>query len=365
MKKVFVFIISVLLLSVAVVFFVSCSKIPIFASIELEVKLKKPSLPATVRGVCKIGSKLYAANGSVYTKSPGNTGKWSKISSPVDAVCFSIATDGSSLYATFVDHYSDKGKGVYKYNGSSWSYVSGSDGIQAVIGSGTKVYGIKTSISYDSLKTIESGKMYAISGSTATFFKDMDTFQKEVQGTSRKNTYVHHIKASGNGYYATEKGLFDSSGNKISGAPSGIKVIDSTGTYFLTSDKVYKLNNWSSGVSHSVSNPSGAVVLTFSGKTRLLISSESSGYAEVLIDTGNFANSTSISIGSANSTTPSGQASQYKSSVGSHSCNCIFADTTGGGSGYFVYLGINDSNYGKYTGLWGFYNPGQLEWNRE
>ena len=87
------------------------------------------------------------------------------------------------------------------------------------------------------------------------------------------------------------------------------------------------------------------------------------GYGEIKLTGANLTGSYVIQAGSAASSVPSTNIHQYNNSVGKYVINPINAFDRGTG-GYIIYVGINDPN-AKYTGLWGFYYPDRIEWNRE
>lgn len=327
----------------------SCSGSYIFAAIENEVKLKDASAKGTIRDVIKIGTTLYASNGTVLEKAEFSEGGWSTLSSPASGLCTGIAGDGTNLYASFIDKYNNDGKGIWKYDSGSWTKVPGSDGLQYVIGSGT-VLGLSNIIASSDGLTINS-QSYTI------YLLKSGSFEKlsEVSGKQ-----VAHITAAGGTYYATSEKLFNN-GVEVSGAPAGIRAIDPLGIYCATDTQLYKIGDWSASCEHGITAPTDLAVITLKGETHVLISSAKGGYGEVIVDTSNITQSHTVAAGSSDSTTPPKLLDQYNASIGHYPVGCIYADSDG--TNYYVYLGINDGNYAKYSGLWGLYNG--KEWNRE
>lgn len=335
------------------ILFLSCKGEPIFAAIEQEVKLKDASVKGTVRNIVKIGDTLYTSDGRILKKSTFNTGEWSVFYSP-SANCTSLATDGTNLFASFVDYYMND-FWVKVYNGSSWETVPNSKGIQVVMGNGSV---IGYSISYENEIIHDKAVLYSITASGVSKLKDLEVSE----GKARVP------RCAGNNFYATSSGVFNSSnGAEITSEIAPYVIVED---YFITGSSVYKKGDYEKSISHGLSGPNDACIITLDGVKRLLISGTHT-YTEIALDETDITKSVVIPVGKSvtfngstlNSTTPPGYKEQYESISLGRACNKIFAFANG--SGYFVYLGINDPNFGKYTGLWGFYNPGQMEWNRE
>ena len=164
----------------------SCTNAPIFAAIEQEVKLKPASVSGVIRSTpVAIGSTLYVANGRLFQKTKGNTGKWEEVNIP--GYCTSIATDGMHLYGTF------NGSG-YQYNGSGWTPITGADIIYV---SGTAmVFAIDA-----------AHKLYTVSGTTATFKAQLAS--DEI------------LRGAVGGYCITNKQMYAEGVPVPPGAPSG------------------------------------------------------------------------------------------------------------------------------------------------
>lgn len=307
--------------------FFSCRGSYIFAAIENEIKLKVPTAPGTIRDVIQIGEKLYAANGRVLTKSAFSTGSWSNIGNP-EGMCSGIATDGTTLFASFIDIYTDNSKGIYYYDGS-WKPVPGTNNCWVVRGSGTVFAATKN-----------TGPIYTVTKTRITAI-----------GSGI-------LKACGGNYYSNGTAVYNSDGTPYANL-SGVIAIDNTGTYFLTANSVCRASDTSKAYSHGISDPSDMTLIQIDGKDVLLVSSGDGGYSAITI-----ANSSDITKSSTVRAGFTDNVKQYESSVGKYSINRIFAGTKNATT-YYIYLGVNDSNYAKYSGLWGYYSYEKKEWNRE
>ena len=327
----------------------ACKNPPIFAAIEQEVKLNPATVKGRVRGIVKIGDTLYASNGKIWYKEKGKTGKWSEMKGCPSGLCTGLAVDGPDLYAafeqsdTFAIHYYDTAT-------SSWGEVTGLTA-QAVFGSRL-------------VFAIESGK----SGNATTYtIRTIEHGTLSAPWTSP--TDKAPVGAAGL-YCLLEDGLYKKDRTKIPGSPSsGLKGICEGPTddsvFVVDNTKLYcydgNTSTWTNIV-HGVSSPQSITYLE--NKHLVLISSGIKGYGEIKL-AGNaptLAGAQSIKAGSADSSVPPGNILQYNNSVGKYVINPIYAFDSS--TGYVIYAGINDPNT-RYTGLWGFYNPGQIEWNRE
>jgi uncharacterized lipoprotein TP_0136 len=327
----------------------ACKNPPIFAAIEQEVKLNPASVKGRVRGIVKIGDTLYASNGKIWYKEKGKTGKWSEMKDCPSGLCTGLAVDDPDLYAafeqsdTFAIHWYDPGT-------KSWTKVPGLTA-QAVFGSRL-------------VFAIESGK----SGNATTYtIRTIEHGMLSAPWTSP--TDKAPVGAAGL-YCLLEDGLYKKDRTKIPGSPSsGLKGICEGPTddsvFVVDNTKLYcydgNTSTWTNIV-HGVSSPQSITYLE--NKHLVLISSGIKGYGEIKL-AGNaptLAGAQSIKAGSADSSVPPGNILQYNNSVGKYVINPIYAFDSS--TGYVIYAGINDPNT-RYTGLWGFYNPGQIEWNRE
>ena len=327
----------------------ACKNPPIFAAIEQEVKLKSASVKGFVYGIVKIGDTLYASNGKIWYKEKGKTGKWSEMKDCPSGLCTGLAVDGPDLYAafeqsdTFAIHWYDPGT-------KSWTKVPGLTA-QAVFGS-RLVFAIKSGKSGNAttytIRTIEHGTL------SAPWTSPTDKAPVGAAGL----------------YCLLEDGLYKKDRTKIPGSPSsGLKGICEGPTddsvFVVDNTKLYcydgNTSTWTNIV-HGVSSPQSITYLE--NKHLVLISSGIKGYGEIKLagDAPTLVGAQSIKAGSADSSVPPGNILQYNNSVGKYVINPIYAFDSS--TGYVIYAGINDPNT-RYTGLWGFYNPGQIEWNRE
>lgn len=326
MKKTIAAAAAVLLIIIA-----SCKNPPIFAAIEQEVKLKPASVKGFVSGVVKIGGTLYTSNGKIFQKSFGTTGKWSELSGP-GGRSLSIASDGTKLYAVFENNGSYK---AYVRSGG-WNPIDAP--IRSVAGT-EKVFGS------------DGSNIYSITDTNAVPLTG-------VTGT---------LKGAAGNYFLLETGLYAAGGIAIAGSPSGglkgiCKGPNSSVLIFDNSTvHCYNGTGWTS-IAHGVSSP---LSITYLPVKQLVLVSGRAGFGEIKLATPSSVNlngARRVSAGSADSAVPPGNYYQYKNSVGKWYLNPIAAFDNG--SDYIIYTGVLDNNT-KYSGLWGFYYPVQIEWNRE
>ena len=320
----------------------ACRNPPIFAAIEQEVKLNPASVRGFVRGVVEINGTLYASNGKIWYKAKGETGKWSELSGCPSGRCTGLATDGANLYAVFSK---DEAFTVHKYitATSPWGEVTGVTA-EAVFGTDSVFAVKKESDTAYTIRVIAGGS--STSWSTGKF----------PVGAART-------------YCLLEDGLYDNTGSKVPNSPSselkGICKGPSNSVFVVDNTKLYcydgNTSTWTN-IAHGVSNPQSITYLK--NKHLVLISSGIKGYGEIKLagSAPTLTGAQPIKAGSADSSVPPGNILQYNNSVGKYVINPIYAFDSS--TGYVIYAGINDPNT-RYTGLWGFYNPGQIEWNRE
>ena len=319
----------------------ACKNPPIFAAIEQEVKLTPASVRGFVRGVVEINGTLYASNGKIWYKAKGETGKWSGLSDCPSGFCTGLATDGINLYAAFSK---DEAFTVHKYDTatSSWGELTGLTA-QAVFGTDSVFAVKKESDTAYTIRVIAGGS--STSWSTGKF----------PVGAART-------------YCLLEDGLYDNTGSKVPNSPSlelkGICKGPSNSVFVVDNTKLYCYDGsaWTNR-EHGVSTPQS---ITYLPSKQLVLIGGKNGYGEMKLasaaDT-NLENAHIVSAGSTESSVPQGNIHQYNNSVGKYAINPISAFDYGT-NGYIVYAGILDPNT-KYTGLWGFYSPDRIEWNRE
>ena len=327
----------------------ACKNPPIFAAIEQEVKLNPASVKGFVRGVVKVNDKLYTSNGKIWYKAKGETGKWSELSG-CPGRCTGLAVSGPNLYAAFEQNDTFT---IYWYDtatpSSSWTEVPGL--------TAKAVFGTRVVFAVNLLK---NGNTMAYTISSA--------IESGTPNTWASPTDKAPVGAAGL-YCLLEDGLYKNDSTKITGSPSsGLKGICDGPTlnsvFVVDNTKLYcydgSASTWTNIV-HGVSSPQS---ITYLPSKQLVLISGIKGYGEIKL-TGNVPTLTgahTVSAGSADSSVPPGNILQYNNSVGKYVINPIYAFENG--TGYVIYAGINDPNT-RYTGLWGFYNPGQIEWNRE
>ena len=326
----------------------ACKNPPIFAAIEQEVKLNPASVRGFVRGVVEINGTLYASNGKIWYKAKGETGKWSELSGCPSGRCTGLATDGANLYAAFSK---DEAFTVHKYTTatSSWGELTGVTA-EAVFGT-------------DSVFAVKSAK----NGNTTTYTIS-SAIESGTPNTWASSTDKAPVGAAGL-YCLLEDGLYNNIGTKLIGTDSpssGLKGIcegPSNSVFVVDNTKLYCYNGsaWTNR-EHGVSTPQS---ITYLPSKQLVLIGGKNGYGEIKL-AGNVPTLTgahTVSAGSTESSVPQGNIHQYNNSVGKYAINPISAFDYGT-NGYIVYAGILDPNT-KYTGLWGFYYPNRIEWNRE
>ena len=142
------------------------SDIGIFYGLKNEEKIKDGSLPnnVTVGSMTRIGTSLYIASGSIYTKPSAITNidvDWSPISPPSGFdLSLSLASDGTDLYAIYYTRNSVN-KGFFRLDGTGWEKIDTNiqGTIEDVKSAGTKIF-VSTRINSN------SGKLYYYDGTT-------------------------------------------------------------------------------------------------------------------------------------------------------------------------------------------------------
>lgn len=320
----------------------ACKNPPIFAAIEEEVKLNPASVKGFVRGVVRIKDTLYTSNGKIYYKEPvGNRKKWSEMNGYPSGLCTGIAEDGTNLYASFVknDVFT-----IHKYDTetSKWEAITGLTA-QSVVGTDIVFAITPVNTTTYTISSIEHGAISSTSWSTEKF----------------------PVGAAA-AYCLLEDGLYDKNGVKIAGSPSsGLKGIckgPANSVFVFDNSTLYCYDGsaWTS-ITHGVSSPQS---ITYLPNRQLVLIGGIKGYGEVKLESSNtnLTSAQSIQAGSESSSVPSENIHQYNNSVGKYAISFINAFDYG--AGYIIYTGVNDPN-AKYTGLWGFYYPDRIEWNRE
>ena len=316
----------------------SCTNAPIFAAIEQEVKLKPASVSGVIRSApVAIGSTLYVANGRLFQKTMGNTGKWEEVNIP--GYCTSIATDGTTLYGTF------NGSG-YQYNSSGWMPITGAN-ITYVSGASYIGGGAATVFAIDA-----AHKLYTVSGTTATFKAQLAS--DEI------------LCGAVGGYCITNKQMYAEGVLVSAGAPSGGSSICAghvaNSIFVASGNTLYCYNGGWTSCTYSGST---ALSITYLKAKNLVLIATGTGYREIKLNDAapdNLSLAFEIQPGSAQSSIPASIIHQYYNSIGKWRVDPIYAVSSG--TGYSIYAGALDEST-RNTGLWGFYNPGQLEWNRE
>lgn len=321
--------------------FLSCKNDPIFAAIEDEVKLKKQSVQGLISGIVLVGNNVYSANPKyVFTKKIGVRGEWEKIET-VGGMCTSLATDGTELYAAFIE------KGVYVYRGGGWQQVANSTSISK-IASGTSIIG-----------TNGDNFVFILNGSSFEQLKDSSNNHIKLNNTLQGGAGKYFGDAST--IYSYNAGIASKvQKNELTSIKDLCMGEDENKVFVLTNSHIYHYDGSSlTGIKHQVLSPWS---ITYSKKQNLTLVGGSQGYKEIQLTGTSLAGSYVRLPGSSGSTTPASCFNQYNNSVGKWLLRPILIIDHN--DGYIIYAGVGGADT-KYTGLWGFYNPEQLEWNRE
>ena len=320
----------------------SCNNAPIFAAIEEEVKLKEQTVQGLISGLLRINDVVYSANPKdIFSKPVGKKAEWTKIGTP-GGMCISLATDGNTLYASFM------GKGIYSYTTSTWKFVTGSENVMQII-SGSKIIGVDV-----------ENKVFILGPSSFSQMKDTSGKDIKLSGT---------IHGAGN-YFSDLTSIYsyDSAGIATKLALTDITNIrdivqgdDANKIFILTTQALFHYDgNTLTSTKHKIHSPWSA---SYSILQKTVLIGGSQGYSEVKLKNPATLNDSYVLLpGDPGFTTPPSCFNQYNNSIGKWLIRPILIlDYT---DGYVIYVGVGGANP-KYTGLWGFYHPNQLEWNRE
>ena len=315
----------------------SCKNPPIFAAIEQEVKLKPASLKSFIRGIVKIDTMLYTTNGTVFKKKFGERGKWANIAG-AGGLCIGLASDGTNLYGVFASANSFKAYRTDK-EAATWTPVPGMERTDFIAGT-------KTIFAADT----NSKKMYVLKDGAVAGSWSSDKTPLGAAGV----------------YCLLANGLYTEAGAVVAGGPTDPKGIcdGPDGSVFIFDAATlycYNGSGWSK-ILHKVSSPQS---ITYLPRKQLVLISGKSGYGEIKLSAAgtDITNAIIVTAGSAASSIPQQNYYQYQNSIGKWFINPIAAFDHGE-TGYIIYAGALDPN-AKYSGLWGFYHPEQIEWNRE
>jgi len=322
--------------------FTSCKNEPIFAAIEEEVKLKTHTVQGLISGIVRVGDVIYCANPkNVFVKNIGVTGEWTKLDIP-NGMCTSLASDGDNLYATFME------LGVYKYQNGSWEFVDSSKGMAKIV-SGVSIVGVDA-----------SNVIWKLNASQ--FEKMQDSAGKDIQLSST-------LQSGGGYYFASRDALYSYiTGKGVKVDHSELKNIKdicegdgAQNILLLTTSSLFHYDGSNfTNIKHQVLSPWS---LSYSTQKKLALIGGLQGYKEVHFkSSATLRDSYVVLPGNEGATTPPSSYNQYNNSVGKWLLRPILIIDAP--SGYIIYVGVGGADP-KYTGLWGFYENGQREWNRE
>ena len=331
--------------------FTACNDKPIFSVIEQEIKLKNFSVEGNILSLIATNTMVYASNhGGVYTKLKTSDGSWDKILSASGTQY--LAKNGSNVFVC-------SAAGPVKFYTESteiWSNVPNSENIHIIAGNSI-VFG------YDNSQE----KIYKITNALITPINIVDSSLQPVKVKGL-------ISAAGKYFLADVSGsieLYDDTGNKKSGLPSGAKAICPAGAddkiFVLAGSTVYYYgsspdDNWNNKKSISGS----PVNISYFKERETILLGCNKGYTEVKVHTApsiNLSNTNTkqLNPGAEGSTTPPGSSSQYQATLGNYYSAPVLGVSRGGNE-YAVFMGIHSGLIKRNTGLWGFYKS---EWNRE
>jgi hypothetical protein len=306
-----------------------------------------------------INGTVYAANGYLFARA-GGAGDWKPIDFPEGSLrCSEIASDGTSLYARFTTTDYSTFNSVQRYNGNSWTKVSGLDDV-ALIGSGNgRIYAFaETDGAYSAYVTAGAGS---------------DAFGAAAIGTGLAvptGTAGDYVSTSAAVYAYSAGALSEAGGNGSS--PSGVTgiTVNENALYALNTSYAYRYDGtaWTS-IAHDLSSPTSGIAYLggSSGKNLLLIASKASdgGYSEVVLNSdGTLASVIDEPGDSDESSISSTEQDQYESSLAQWAIYRIFAIASPipDGNDYVIYASVINKTY---HGLWSFYSGTRREWNRE
>ena len=320
----------------------ACTNPPIFAAIEQEVKLKPASIKSFVYKMVRLDNTLFTANGALFKKTLGTTGKWTNIGG-AGGRCIGLAADKTHLY------------GLFESNGVFTVHYTDAE-------------------AKDWKKVENIGAVHFITGTETIFAADKDSKQIYIlkDGTAvpkwKWSDDVLPVGAAGT-YCLLGNGLYTEAGERVNGTPtSDIKGIcegPENTVFVLDASNLhcYTGSGWSK-IAHNVTAPQS---ITYLPRKQLVLIGGKNGYGEIKLTEGaDLAKAVSVSAGAEGSSIPQKNYHQYKNSVGKWLLNPIMAfdyENTDK-SGYIIYAGALDPN-ATYSGLWGFYYDKQIEWNRE
>ena len=131
--------ISLIAALAASLIFASCQASPIFAAIEKEVALEKPSVTGYVTSmVIRSDGTKFVTNGRVYQKA-GADGSWSELDLPAHR-CLDLAYDGIDVYGLMTQDDWVTPAGIYRYIGNTWEKVPNTDSMVRMLSGAARVF---------------------------------------------------------------------------------------------------------------------------------------------------------------------------------------------------------------------------------
>ena len=372
-------------------FLPSCNNEPIFATIENEIPLRDPNLEGVVPSLVQYKDSsgeywLFATNGYVKKKaakaSPGN---WTTVSQPGGNRCgkLVVITDSNgdqTLYALAQSGSEwSSFQGIYEYNDSndSWTeigYTNGPTGARQVqIGPSSSGF---YAVAYTGSDSSDGGM-----GSS------YDVYEYNGSSWSSLGSISESPIGFGGDYILTKYRPYQVSGGSISVISDTLYVsgyggllpgneydnkgmcVNGNNLYVLTDDYLWHYNgsSWNGRTGTGTSSYDGfGTPAYFAGSQPLVLMPLEEGYREAIIGSSGTISGTQTVGASSSSTVATSSRSQYRSTIDDYSIDFMFAVTDSeylpDGCSYAVFASIG---HYKYSGLWGYYENVQPEWNRE
>ena len=377
----------VALLVAATIIFPSCTNEPIFATIENEIELRDPNLEGTVPSLVQYydGTDywLFACNGYVKRKlGSASPGSWTTVSIPFSRCGKLVVIEGSSggadtLYALAQTGDGDWGfAGIYEYNGSGWDSVALdsdlSDAKQIQIGPSTNgFYAVGYFGSGSETAAATSYEVYEYDGSRWSSLGSISESPIGFGGNYILTKYRPYQVSGGSIFVISDTLYVSGYGGLLPGNEYDNKgmCVNGDNLYVLTDDYLWHYNgsSWSGRTGTGTSSYDGfGTPAYFAGSQPLVLMPLEEGYREAIIGSSGTISGTQTVGASSSSTVATSSRSQYRSTIDDYSIDFMFAVTDPNylpsGCTYAVYASIG---HYKYSGLWGYYEGVQAEWNRE
>ncbi len=346
--------------------FASCQASPIFAAIEKEVALEKPSITGYVTSmVIQSDGTKFVTNGRVYQKA-GADGSWSELDLPAHR-CLDLAYDGTYVYGLMTQDDWVTPAGIYRYMGNSWVKVFGTDSMTRVFSGYNRVF------AFTRTGDVATGtyNAFSISNQVTPTITQLATDLALPTGSAVSGTASWFSTAAGiYGQTGTALGLGSITDDilALTASPGGILYAVTKSSLYQTTDNG---GTWTQADHNGIIGGSASLAWLPKGATDgvvLIGGAKRDGYSEISVSdlTGTPTMSAVHDPGEGVSSVLADDKTQYQSAVGNKTLTSIFVDTVAGsvgGNEYVVYAGV--ANDRGYDGLWAYYPDTRSEWNRE